>query len=267
MTMRLCAALALATSTALVSGPALFAQAAPPTRGMKKPDAPSNAHVIRFSGYDWEVRPDADGGPGPNHWDAGNVRVDGLGRLHLKLTHRNGAWRCAEVTTRQSLSFGRYQFQVTGVLDRLDPNVVFGLFNYPPPGGGPDGTNEIDIEYSRWGNPAALPASETIYPAHESVKPASATHEFTMPPGLSDTTQRFDWQSGGIVFQSLRGHRGDDQGEYAHWSYRPADSRQHVPQQPLPVHINLWLMRGHPPQDGKEVEVIIQKFSFITASP
>jgi len=224
----------------------------------------TKAHVIRFSGYDWEVRPDGMGGPGPNHWGAGNVSVDRQGRLHLKLTHQSGIWHCAEVTTLHSFGFGRYQFQVTGALDRLDPNVVFGLFNYPPPAVGPDGTNEIDIEYSRWGDPAALPASTTIYPAHKGPPPVS--HPFPMPPGLSDTTQRFDWQSTGISFQSLRGHRDDDQGEYAHWSYRPADSLRRVPQQPLPFHINLWLMRGKAPQDGKEVEVIIKRFSFVAAT-
>ena len=244
---------ALAASCVLGSLSAVLAQA-----------APTNAHVIHFSGYDWEVRPDADGGPGPNHWGAGNVRVDNLGRLHLKLTHRNGAWRCAEVTSLHSLGFGRYQFQVTGALDRLDRNVVFGLFDYPPPGGGPDGTNEIDIEYSRWGDPAALPASATIYPAHPG--PASVSHPFPMPPGLTDTTQRFLWRSDSVSIQCLRGHRDDDQQEYARWAFRPAD-HQRLPQKPLPVHINLWLMRGKVPVDGKEVEVIIGRFLFVPAKP
>ena len=244
---------ALAASAVLGSLSAALAQA-----------APTNAHVIHFSGYDWEVRPDADGGPGPNHWDSGNVRVDSLGRLHLKLTHRNGAWRCAEVTTLRSLGFGRYQFQVTGALDRLDRNVVFGLFDYPPPGGGLDGTNEIDIEYSRWGDPAALPASATIYPAHPG--PASVSHPFPMPPSLTDTTQRFIWQSDSVRIQCLRGHRDDDQQEYAQWAFRPAD-HQRLPQKPLPVHINLWLMRGKAPQDGKEIEVVVERFSFVPTTP
>lgn len=244
---------ALAASCVLGSLSAVLAQA-----------APTNAHVIHFSGYDWEVRPDADGGPGPNHWGAGNVRVDNLGRLHLKLTHRNGAWRCAEVTSLHSLGFGRYQFQVTGALDRLDRNVVFGLFDYPPPGGGPDGTNEIDIEYSRWGDPAALPASATIYPAHPG--PASVSHPFPMPPGLTDTTQRFLWRSDSVSIQCLRGHRDDDQQEYARWAFRPAD-HQRLPQKPLPVHINLWLMRCKAPHDGHEVEVIVKQFSFSPVMP
>ena len=251
---------AAATLRAIFTASALFCAFA----GRAQAAPPANTRVIVFSGYEWEVRPDADGGPGPNHWDPSSVRVDSQGRLHLKIIRLGGRWHCAEVTSLRSFGFGRYQFQVTGALDRLDRNVVLGLFNYPPPGAGPDGTNEIDIEYSRWGNPSSAPASETIYPAHAG--PASVTHEFGMPPGLSDTTQRFDWHSAGVSFQSLRGHRDDDQQEYAHWAFRPAD-HQRLPQQPLPVHINLWLVRGEAPYDGREVEVVIRRFSFIPAVP
>ena len=53
------------------------------------------------------------------------------------------------------LGFGRYQFQVIGRIDQLDPNVVLGLFKYPTPDVGPDGTNEIDIEFAQWGRATA----------------------------------------------------------------------------------------------------------------
>jgi hypothetical protein len=225
---------------------------------------PPTVRVVHFSGYDWEVRPVGMGGPGPNRWDPSGVWIDGKGWLHLKITRQGGLWQCAELSTKRSLGFGRYQFQVTGRLNRLDKNVVLGLFNYPAPGMGPDGTNEIDIEYSRWGDADAPPASETVYPAHLGL--ASTTHPFAMPPGQSDTTQRFDWQSDGIAFQSLSGHRSDEQGEYANWSFHPTD-QQRLPQQPLPVHINLWLVRGKAPQNGREVEVIVKRFSFVPTTP
>ena len=121
--------------------------------------------TVQFSGYVWDVRQAGTGGPGPNCWDPKSVQVDASGRLHLRLTRRDGQWRCAEVSTQKSFGFGRYEFDIVGPLDKFDPNVVLGLFDYPNPGQGPDGTNEIDIEYSRWGKPSALPASATIYPA------------------------------------------------------------------------------------------------------
>ena len=44
--------------------------------------------------------------------------------------------------------------QVTGRPDQFDRNIILGLFNYPnSPSIGPDGTNEIDIEFAQWGDP------------------------------------------------------------------------------------------------------------------
>jgi hypothetical protein len=120
---------------------AMFCGAAVPMQAKLPPPV----RVIQFSGYRWNVRPAGVDGPGPNQWDPQNVRLDPQGRLHLKITRRGGVWCCAEVWTQKSFGFGHYQFQVTGLLDRLDPNVVLGLFNYPPESVGPDGTNEIDI--------------------------------------------------------------------------------------------------------------------------
>ncbi len=243
--------------TAALFGSGSLTHAAPP-------------QTIQFSGYTWNVRPAEVSGPGPNHWDPNNVRVDAQGRLHLTLNNHGGVWHCPEVYTQRRLGFGRYQFHVTGALDRLDPNVILGLFNYPAPGMGPDGTNEIDIEYSRWGDPAALPASSTIYPARSGLVPPSASYSFAMPPGLTDTTQRFDWSSAAVHVQCLRGHlsaaRRDRQGEYARWNFAPADHAR-LPQQPLPVHINLWLLNGAAPQNGKPVEIIIKAFSFTPEAP
>lgn len=105
--------------------------------------------MISFSGYDWEVR-SGTGGPGPNDWSADNVFVDADG-LHLKISNSGSTWSCAEVTLTQRLGFGVYEFQLTGRPDLFDRNVVLGLFNYPPADVGPDGTNEIDIEFAQWG--------------------------------------------------------------------------------------------------------------------
>jgi len=95
--------------------------------------ASSPAKTIRFVGYEWIVKSGTHEGPGPNDWNENNVWVDQNGYLHLKLTQQGDRWYCAEVLTKDRLGFGRYQFWVVGRLDRLDPNVVLGLFNYPTP--------------------------------------------------------------------------------------------------------------------------------------
>jgi hypothetical protein len=71
-------------------------------------------------------------------WDDANVDVDDKGWLHLKLTSVTNATgsterHCTELSTQQRLGFGGCQFQVIGRIDRLDRNVVLGLFKYPTP--------------------------------------------------------------------------------------------------------------------------------------
>jgi hypothetical protein len=46
------------------------------------------------------------------------------------------------------------------------------------------------------------------------------------------------------------------------WTFAPPDSVLRVPQHPLPVHMNLWLLNGHAPTDGQEVDITIAEFKF-----
>jgi|CXWL01.1.fsa_nt_gi hypothetical protein len=218
--------------------------------------------TIQFSGYEWLVRDHGNNlsGPGPNLWDGSNVWVDENGDLHLKITHAEDGWHSAEVTMIQHLGFGKYQFQVISPIDQLDPNVVVGLFNYPTEAVGPDGTNEIDIEFAQWGNPAAPIGNFTVWP----VKPGITNTSNSFPVELNGTytTHRFIWESQQIFFQSLHGHTEDNENEFVNWLYQPDEPSAHISQQPMPIHVNLWLFQGQPPIDGNEAEVIIHNFSF-----
>ncbi|MBU6360310.1 MAG: hypothetical protein KGS46_09820 [Chloroflexi bacterium] len=51
--------------------------------------------------------------------------------------------------TKEKLGFGNYEFQITHPLDRLDPNVVFGIFNYEGHSQTSFATNEINIEFGK----------------------------------------------------------------------------------------------------------------------
>lgn len=220
------------------------------------------AKEIVFGGYKWTVR-SGQGGPGPNAWDEQNVWLDAATNLHLKISHRDGKWSCAEVTLQRRLGFGRYEFRTTGRLDRFDDNVVLGLFNYPTRDVGPDATHEIDIEFARWGEARNPMGNFTVWPVEAGLK--QVTHSFPFVLGGNDATHRFVWSRREVRFQMLEGHRDDDQHELARWNYRPAEPARHLSQQPMPVHINLWLFRGRPPKDGHEVEVVIRDFKFIPA--
>lgn len=221
----------------------------------------AGAATLQFSGYTWEVR-SGEGGPGPCHWNPANAFVDAAGQLHLKLSQEDGVWSCAEVSLADTnrLGFGVYQFEVIGAIDRLDRNVVLGLFNYPPPDVGPDSTNEIDVEIARWGDLANPNLNFTVWPTRDNLLPQGKVYEFSLAGTY--TTHRFTWRSNGILFQSLNGHRSDNRSPIARWQFSPKQPARYVPQRPLPVHINLWLFDGNPPPDGREVEIVISKFSY-----
>lgn len=217
--------------------------------------------TLRFSGLEWKVKNGDKLGPGPNAWRAANVSVDANGWLHLKITHQDGKWACAEVESTRLFGFGRYQFFVVGRIDKLDKNVVLGLFNYPTPNVGPDGTNELDIELAHWGNDAYPPLNYTVWPAKADQKNNSHTLNFTLTG--DETTHRFVWHRDSVLFQSLHGHREDDSEEFGHWLFKPKNPADTIGQKPMPLLINLWLFKGHPPADGKEVEIIIPHVSYV----
>jgi hypothetical protein len=219
--------------------------------------------ILRFSGSDWTVRTSNNvlSGPGPNRFDPRNAFLDLQGDLHLQVIKRGGVWTSAEVTQSQSLGFGTYQFQTIGRLDLLDPQIVLGLFNYPPPTIGPDGTNEIDIEFAHWGNAKFPIGNFTLHPATLGLGAQSHTFDFTQTGTYM--THRFVWKQDRIRFQSLHGHRnlGDNTGVFADWEFvQPTTG--YVPQSPMPIHLNFWLFQGKAPQNAKTAEIILRQFLF-----
>jgi hypothetical protein len=220
-------------------------------------DPPTTLH---FSGYEWNAKDSGSMGPGPNAWSAKNIWVDPKGQLHLRISHRDGKWECGEVESTQRFGFGTYQFQIEGAIDKLDPQIVLGLFNYPTRDVGVDGTNEIDIEFARWGNVKWPNGNFTVWPPIKDAKNGSDTFKFTLK--RSDSTHRFTWDRHSVEFESKTGV-DDKQSELIHaWRFSPEDFMARIPQNPEPVLINLWLFRGKPPEDGKEVEIVVKRFIF-----
>lgn len=220
--------------------------------------------TISFSNLIWNVK-NGFGGAGRNNWSDDNVWVDERGFLHLKITHINGKWYCSEISTTTSLGFGQYWFYIIGRVDNLDPNVVFGLFNYPSKGTGPDKSNEIDIEFSKWGEHGAAISnvSYTVWPAI--LAPNKTVLSFTMRLGGLYSTYGFIWNKAKIFFQSSYGHYDDYRNPILTWLFSPPDAINRIPQRPLPVHINLWLNNARPPTDGKDIEIIVKQFCYKSA--
>lgn len=224
---------------------------------MTQPTSPTADQKIKFSGYTWTVRNTLNKeGPGPNYFKTSNVTVDKNGYLHLfiKKDSASGEWSSAEVTADNLSGFGTYQFVVDGPLDRLDRNVVLGLFNYS----GNDGLDEMDIEFARWGNDSFPNLNYTIWPAQATFKNASAVKEFSLESNLS--THYFRRTADSVVCSSFNGLiAARDKLIYSHTF---TGSTVSISKISMLVHINLWLFDGHPPEDRKSVEIIIRSFTY-----
>lgn len=206
---------------------------------------------LRFSGRNWVIREGA-GGPGnPNNldiWRRNNVECRN-GNLVLEVTQQNGMWTTAQVSLTEVLGFGRYEWKVQGPVDDLDKNVVLGLFNY----GGVDEEDEIDIELTRWGQETNPNGNYVVYPNRRG--PAFTKSEFEFDLVGNSSTHVFSWQRDRVSFASFEVAQ-----PLGSWEFAPSAYEDLIPQDPLPVYINLWMVGGNPPSNP--AEVVIESFSW-----
>jgi hypothetical protein len=223
--------------------------------------APTN--TIQWAGRSWIL---TNGGmAGVAKGDPANVSVDSNGYLHLRIVNRNGTFTAAELFSTENLGFGTYQWQVQGAVDKMDPTTVLGLFNYGAHAHiGVDAENEIDIEFSQWGNTChGCNADFTFYPATDNKSLGPMEDNFTYNPnGSALTTARFEWSSTRIVGTIMAGLQpiGTTANVLQTLTFAPPDYAARIPQVALPVAMNLWCFKSLPASDQ---EVILRNFQFI----
>lgn len=196
------------------------------------------ARTIEWSGFTWKVIPPHIGNPGNNYWSdsINNVWTDAQGRLHLKITNVGGIWYCAALETSTPVSYGTYSIVVASNPATLDNNAIAGLFYYM------DDYNELDIEFSRWGDPNA---NNTQYSVQSIPTPiVSPLYE----TNSANTTHKMIWNVDRVRFEGPTG--------VGPWTY----TGPYKTKTGSPYCINLWLMNGRPPTDGKEQELILSSF-------
>jgi hypothetical protein len=152
------------------------------------------------------------------------------------------------VLATTSLGFGTYQFSLDAPVDGLDPNVVLSLFTWSD---APDYAHrELDIEFSRWSDPANQNAQFVVQPYTQ----AGNLFRFEEPADLPQTVHEFAWSTSQVSFTST-----SSRGVIAQHAFTTG-----IPQPGGEVvHMNLWLNRRHGPTDGQEVEVVIRQFEFV----
>ena len=210
--------------------------------------------TISFSGYTWTVKQSyRPVGPGPNYFSSSsdNVWVDATGRLHLKITFADGHWNCAEVINTTSLGLGTYTFTLDSPVDALDPSASLGLFTWA------DfrayNHREIDIEFSRWSNPADPTNGQYVVQPYNT--PGNLLR-ITQPAGVTTSTHSFTWGTSTVAFSSSSASPGA-------WTYAGSDV---PPPGGEKVHMNVWLFNAAPPTESQPVEVIVKSFSFTPLS-
>lgn len=204
------------------------------------------SRTLEFSGYTWNVK-NGNFGPGPNWWTDANsdVYTDANGAVHLPIVNKNGTWYSSEIYLPNSLGYGTYRFETASRVDSIDPNMVLGLFLYQ------DDTHELDIEYSRWGWAAGPNLGYTVQPY--TIKGNNVQYNVTLQD--SPVIDEINWQADRIIFQTSQNGV-----VLKEWTYTGANN--FVPGGER-VHLNFWLMSGLAPMDGKNTEVVINKFEFI----
>lgn len=212
--------------------------------------APAAPRTIHFSGYDWHARELAsDRGGTRNRFDPANAWTDDRGRLHLRIARRDGEWTAAEVRLSRSLGYGSYRFVVRDI-SRLEPAAVFSMLTWDDSAP----SREMDIEISRWGEPAAKNAQFVVQPYYV---PANAVR-FTAPPGV--LTHSFRWEPGRVSFRTARGSGGPSPArvvdEHTFTSGIPAPGNESVR-----INLSRFDNKAHPLR--RECEVIVERFEYL----
>ena len=255
------------------------------------PPSIDGLRTVAFAGRCWQVRRSSQPEQsGPNYFsdDRRDVWVDAQNNLHLKISHRDGKWLCTEVFTKGGLGYGTYEFRLSGYVDRMDPNVVLGMFTWNDNASQIGALSEIDIEIARWGHPTRPNLNYSVQPLYGPDDPDGSYRErsksFDFVLSEPKSTHLFDWRPDRIVFLGYRGY-ADWYAQFGNWTFTSDNPPRRSPEPQLPnpvvipapsatttVRIDLWLKDvsnggiGSPPTSGQDVEVVVEDFRF-TPSP
>ncbi|MCF7920856.1 MAG: T9SS type A sorting domain-containing protein [Candidatus Cloacimonetes bacterium] len=222
-----------------------------------------DGRTIEFSDRTWRVKGTGWYGPGPNNFSHTPecVWVDENQKLHMTIRNIQNIWYCTEVVLEEALGYGDYIFTTIGDLNQIDIRTVLGLFlwQYDTSYDGSymwwNPYNEIDVEFSRWGQPGNDIGQFVAQPWDWEGNLIRFDAEFTEDELSSHA---FNWLPDRVEFRSWHGGPDDESAENMifQWIY----TGQHIPRPEQPrVHINLWQF-GTPPVTDQEV--IIDQFTF-----
>ncbi len=219
--------------------------------------APQCATQLRFGAIDWNVSTTAERFPGAAHgfaWSECNVKLDTLANgtevLTLRLRKEPSGWRGAQIESEAAYQYGTFSTTIETSLRPMvidSPSAVLGFFAYV----GPAYSNEIDMEFTRWGNPIIPPMHYTVWhnvnsgatPPPEASFASGVDSEFVRP-----ARHRFTWTDHSVTFESSARSNGAPIG-------RPFTVSTNVPTKPMHIMLNLWVERRANMGTATEYEV------------
>ncbi|HEV8542379.1 MAG TPA: hypothetical protein VGR78_08305 [Verrucomicrobiae bacterium] len=225
----------------------------------------SSPTVIRFSGYEWNLKDtgDCQWDPGLNFWSKDLVTVETNG-LHLKCAEIRGQLRCAEVSTISStnrpLGLGTFKIvlaSTVGELSALDPAYVTSGFTFSP--SAPDTAyDEADIwEYSKSAVVGAdKPFQNVVQPYQDpSRRFRFLINDTYVTTAHSVTVNRVRGATNRYKF-SFTTTDSITSRELASWQFQ--ENRSTSLASDLALHLNIWAY-GTPTKPG---EIVIKSFQW-----
>lgn len=205
----------------------------------------SPSPVVDFSGYQWRLRDAPSSRGGPNVYSSSNISVDEQGAMHLRISKTEKDWSCSEASLTRNLGYGTYEFVVRG-LETLEPAADFEMFTYDYASGALR-NREMDIEISRWGDPASKNAQYELQP----YEVATNVYRFNAPAGRLTCSLR--WEQGRVTFRTLRGSKLVS--EHAFTAGVPSPGIESI-------RVALYVYRASVVKLQHPMEVVIERFTY-----
>jgi hypothetical protein len=207
--------------------------------------------TLSFAGYEWTVRNAPSDRGGRSEYDPDNAWTDEAGALHLRIARAASDWTCAEISLKRRLGYGTYVFVVRD-LAQLEPAAVFGIFTWEGAAAA-ENHREMDLEFSRWGEPASKNAQYVIQPYYTPTNVA----RFEAPAGV--LTHSLRWEPGRAAFRTVRGASASGGSlvfEHAFNAGVPSSGNERL-------RLNLYVFRRSAKPLEKGAEIVVEKFEYV----
>jgi len=165
-----------------------------------------------------------------------------------------GGVTSAEFRSSEKMWYGTYLIELN-YLPEFEKKYVFGFFTYPSVDIGPDGTNEIDIEISRWGSAARPRGNFGLFTALRSIAHKPIVNRFDLPPINERTFLAVIWEPDYIRYLIFT-----DKELLKSWDIYD-DGRGIIPKYPQSVYINFWSLDNK--YQSEPAELCVNGFSYL----